>query len=851
MSTWLRRVWHLLNRRRHERELVQEMREHRASMHDPSRFGDTHRLLEQSRDAWGWNWLDDAMQDLKLGVRGLMRAPAFALTGMLILAFGMGLNLTLYQMASVGLLQPPLLKDPETLARFRRQSHNSTSTTVAYPLTQLVAQDKSVLSAVFVESFAAVVWGKNLAAVPALFVSANWFHELGATPAAGRLFGEGIDTKTSTPVAVVSHQFWRTQLGSDPDVVGRTIDVNRKPVTVVGVSSREFTGTDLNQPQLWLVIDQREYVFPDSPLLREWDADGVDMYGRFKDGVSPPAVRERMRALLAAVHQDRPDVVAADEWLEPAMASVNFMDEGERRGIVAVLSLLGALTTLILVVAATNVGNLVLSRATGRARELGVRVALGAKRSRIVRQLMIETLPLTLLGAAGGVTLARWSSDTIAAVGGMPESVSFAPGWSTIAVSLALSMVTLIVIGAMPAWKVARQELIAAMKDGGEQISLNLDKARLRRFLMTAQVCGSCLVLVLSAMMTRTLQRVLSDEPGFSYRQAAVLEPGLARYGYTSDEAVAYWNTVKARVAQQPEAAALALALAPPLGGRVAQTQFDDAPGLEVIENRIEPSFFAAMEIPLMLGRSFQPGDDPQTTVIISRTLADAMYGSLDVLGRGFPRSKPEAMIIGVAGDAHAIRIESAYGAELYRPLGGGDYVQAILIARARGDAATLVPVMREAATLDARILPGVALLRDLFERRVVGTRLASAIAVSTGMLTLFVACMGIFGVVSYGATLRLKEFGIHMALGADARSVVRLVVRQIAWPVAMGMTIGVAAAGPVGMALTGGPIQLQAADPAAYAGALLVFVLSATLAALVPAIRVLKSDPVQALRHS
>jgi putative ABC transport system permease protein len=270
-----------------------------------------------------------------------------------------------------------------------------------------------------------------------------------------------------------------------------------------------------------------------------------------------------------------------------------------------------------------------------------------------------------------------------------------------------------------------------------------------------------------------------------------------------------------------------------------------------VIANHVDPAFFAAMKIPFLAGRTFVPSDDPKTTVIVSRTLALAMYGSLDVLGRGFPRSEPDATIIGVAADAHSIRIESAYSSELYRPLGEDDHVQAILIARARGDAATLAPVLREAASIDSRILPGVGLLRDSFERRLSGTRIASGIAVSSGLVTLLIACLGIYGVVSYGATLRVKEFGIHMALGAEASSVVRLLLRQIVWPVTIGMGLGIAAAGPIGMALTGGPIQLQAADPAAYAGALVVFVASAGLAAVVPAIRVIKSDPIQSLRHS
>ncbi len=850
MITWFRRVWHLVNRCRRERELVREMDEHRGSMHDPSKFGDTHRLLEYSRDAWGWNWLDDATQDLRMGIRGLVRAPIFAVTAILILTFGTGLNLTLYQMATVGLLRPPNITSPETLAKFKRRSPGSSSSTMPYQMAKFVERENDVFSAVLLESTATVMWGKELLPSTALFVSANWFTELGGAASQGRVFSEAVDTAQSAPVVVISHQFWRNQLGSDPAVVGSTREINRFPVTVIGVSAREFAGTDIDQPSMWLVIDQREHVFPDSPFLRAWDAENTAMYGRLNPGVAPSLVRERMRSLLAGLRQERPDIVAENEWLEPMMGSVNFMDDRERNGIVGALSLLGTLTTLVLMVAAANVGNLVLSRATGRSRELGVRVALGADRMRIARQLVIETLPIALGGAAAGLLLATWAADTIATIGGIAENISYAPDWTTAVVAIALSVVALLVVGAVPAWKVARTELIAAIKDGGHQVSVTLDRTRLRRFMMAAQVCGSCLILVLAAMMSRTLQRVLSNDLGFDYEQAAVLEPGLGRHGFTAAQAASYWTTVKDRLAQQPETAAMALALAPPLGRRIQETTLDDAPGLEVVGNRIEPAFFDVMKISLLLGRTFQAGDDPKQTVILSRTLAVAMYGSLDVLGRGFPRSKPAATIVGVVGDAHAIRPEAANTAEVYHPLTPDDYIQAVLIVRARNDVTSLPALLGEAARIDSRLLPGIGLMRDSFERRLTGNRIASGIAVGTGLLTLAIACLGIFGVVSYGATLRAKEYGIHIALGAEARSIVRLVVRRVVWPITIGMTIGAVAAGPIGVALSSGPIQLRASDPAAYAGALLLFVTAALTAAILPAIRVLKGDPIQALRQ-
>lgn len=851
MSTWFRRVWHLLNRRRRERELVTEMRGHREEMHDPARFGDTHRFIEQSRDAWGWNWLDDALQDFRLGVRGLWRAPVFAITGALILTFGIGLNLTLFQFVYVLLLKPPDIPRPDTLARFTRNAPGDTSGTVAYTLTQAVSRDNTVLSAVLVESMAPMQWGDETNAVNALFVSSNWFTELGAPMASGRAFSPDHDGAASPIVAVVNHQFWRSRLGSDPAVVGSTVTINRLPVTIVGLTAREFTGLEIDQPEIWLVIDQREQFYPDSPFLRAWDSDNVHMYGRLKDGVSPEAARDSLRALMRRLHEQRPQDVRDNEWLEPAMGSLNFMTVRERAVFLSRLSLIGLLTTLVLMVAAANIGNLVLSRASGRSRELGVRVALGAGRLRIARQLMIETLPLALLGAAGGLIFAAWFAGGIAVLGGLPDNLSFAPDWRTLMASLVMTVVALIVVGAMPAWKVSRQELIAAVKDGGQQMSSNLDKARLRRLLMGAQVCGSCLILILSAMMIRTLQRVLSEDLGFEYEQAATMQAALGRYGYTGADAIAYWRTVQERVGGHPETAGVTLAVAPPLGSRIQENTFQDVPGLEVVTNRITGSFFDVMRIPLLAGRTFAAGDDVNTTVMVSRILAMEMFGTVDVVGQGFPRSKPVATIIGVVGDAHAIRLGSVRSSELYRPLVDTDYPQAVLIARARGDAAALLPVLREAAALDARVIPGVGLLRDAFSRRVVGARVISGIALLTGVLTLVIACLGIFGVVSYGATLRTKEIGIHVALGAEPAAVIRLVLRQVVWPVALGMTIGIAAAGPMGKALTGGPVQLAASDPAAYISAMAVFVVATVVAALLPARRVLKSDPVHALRHS
>jgi macrolide transport system ATP-binding/permease protein len=853
MTTWFRRVWHLINRPRFERELTREMRAHREMMAEPQAFGDQHRLLERSRDAWGWNWLDDARQDLRLGVRGLLQSPAFTLTAILILSFGIGLNLTVFQMANIVLLRGPAISRPETLARLHRhgQAMRANSEAMPYVAIQRIARDNTALSAVLAEASTPIIWGDEQTVVEASFVSANWFVEIGSGPLYGRVFIPQLDgAGDAPPTAIVSYQFWQTNLGANPALIGTTVRINDRPVTLIGVMPKTAPELDLDQSALWLPINQRDYYFPASTFLRDWTSNNTAMYGRLKDGVSPAAAREMLRTTMRAISQEQPAYFDSDEWLEPAMATENFTEPAERLAFIGVASVMGLLSSMVLLVAAANLGNLVLARATGRARELGVRVALGARRSRIVRQLAIETLPLGLAGTAGGLLFAAWAANTIAALSGAPLYLDFAPDWRALVVSLALTALALAVVGALPAWKVAQQDLAAAIKDGGQQVSMRLDRARVRRLMLAAQVGGSCLILIVSAMMARSLQRMLSSDLGFDYTQSTVLQTPLARYGIEGEAARSYWIAVKERVISHPETQEAAMVLSAPFSGRTNEPRYSEAPRLRVVENRVEREYFSLLDIPLLRGRTFESGDDPGTAVVISQALARQMYGSVDVVGLGFPKSRPQDTIVGVSGDASSIRPGAAGVAEIYRPLAPDDYSRALLLARARTDPKRLLPVLREAAQANAQVPFGVRLLKDDFDRRVSSSRIASGVAGSVGLLTLLLACIGIFGVVSYGASLRTKEIGIHLALGAGRGSILQLIMRGVLFPVSFGMAAGTIAAVPIGFALAQSPLQLAAADPLSYAGALVVLAAVGGAAALLPALRALGADPIRALRH-
>jgi predicted permease len=695
------------------------------------------------------------------------------------------------------------------------------------------------------------------------FVSANWFDELGYGPLYGRMLTETIDTRSDIPSIVVSYTFWKNRLGADPAVVGTTAYLDRKPVVIAGVTQENFPGLDFTVASVFVPISQREYFYPDSKFLRAWNSSTVDMYGRFKDGVSVAVARESIRATVQAASREHPEI-KSDHWLEPRLATDAFMSAGQRSDIFIVLSLIGALTTIVLMVAAANLGNLVMSRATGRVRELGVRMALGARRSRIIRQLVIESVPLVMLGVAGSLAFATTVSTTVGYFADFPPYFDFSIEWQTIAVATALGAIGLIVAGLLPAWKVAQQSLIDAIKDGGHQVSSSLDRALMRRVLVAAQVAGSCVLIIVAGMMVRSVQRVVSGSIGFDYEKAVVLSMPLGRYGMNAEASRSYWYAVRERVRANPAVASAAIVTAPPLGGRVYETGYNATPGLRTMSQSVDPEYFATMDIPLISGRLF--GESEAGRVIVSRRLALEMYGTLDVLGQPFPKaaggrsrasgdvarlSAPEGTIVGIAADAHSIKVNATDVAELYRPLKLEDFSLVFLVARARSDAELLPPILREAGSRDPRVIPVAHAMHEDFDKAMQGPRIAGALTSVIGLVTLLLACLGIFGVVSYGMALRTKEIGIRVALGAHRPALVRVIVRNVLTPVITGMALGVIVAVPVGKALATEPFYLESIDPVVFVVALIVLLLAGASAALWPALRMLRGNPVEALRHS
>ena len=427
LGEWLRRVWYLLNRRRLDAALREEMAAHRAQMNRPGRFGNSLRLREEAHDVWGWRWLDDLGRDLRLGVRTLRRSPGFTLASLAILSVGIGINLAFFQVVDVALLQPLHVTAPQTLVLFHYRSPTFMSTGVPYPVARFVGARTDALSAVLVSRGAMGAWGDlGDEIVPGEFVSTNWFDELGASAAAGRVLHAGTDDGPAAPaVVVLSYRFWQRSFGGQFGIIGRTVRLNGQPAVVVGVADAQFRVLARDDPRFWIPIEQIDAFQPGSHIRTDWVTKNVTMYGRLRPGVSAAVAKTVLAAALDQLSAIRPDAIERGQWLEPYSAVDRFMPPQERRQAWTVVTGVAVLTAIVLMVTCLNLSNLTLVRAISRLREMSIRTALGAGRWRIVRHLGIESVLLATAGTLGCWVLGVGTTAVVASATEVSLPVGF------------------------------------------------------------------------------------------------------------------------------------------------------------------------------------------------------------------------------------------------------------------------------------------------------------------------------------------------------------------------------------------------------------------------------------------
>jgi len=489
---------------------------------------------------------------------------------------------------------------------------------------------------------------------------------------------------------------------------------------------------------------------------------------------------------------------------------------------------------LILAVACGNLGSLVLARGVARAREITIRVAIGAGRGRLVRQLFTESLLLGILGSVAGLSLGYVVLRSLMAVSGTPAWMNPAPDWRVIVFAIALGILAAILFGLAPAFQVVRQRNRATL---------------VRQILIGAQVAASCVLLIVAALLVRTLNRA-SGDPGFAYRQVVSINPSLGEHGYSPAKARAYIDTVESRLRSVPGVDLVSSASTPPLGNKTVTIGLKSAGRLiQIHPNGVEPSYFQTMRIPLLRGRNLMRGD--ADAVVVSQSLAALGWPGEDPLGKQLDLDDRRFTVVGISANARVAQPEDRDSTEAYFLANAADMPSMVVLVRTSGRpeqlALTLASIAKAA---DPAIVPDVQLMNASFQQRLRGPQY-SALSVSLlAFVALFLACLGIVGLVAYAVSQRTKEIAIRMALGAKPPHVFAIVILQFARPVVVGLLVGLAGAVALSTILRQVLFGTGSLDPVAYLGAIGIFTATVVLASLFPASRALRVDPMRALRN-
>jgi predicted permease len=793
--------------------------------------------------------------DLRYGARTLAKSPAFAAVAVLSLALGIGANTAIFSVVDAVLLRPLPYRDP---ARLVAVLHDGWK-----PVAPANFLDWREQNRTFEAMAAAQVWGPSLTGrdrpeeLHALRLSANMFRVLGVEPSLGRTFAEGEDEPGRDRVVVLGDGIWRRRFGADPRIVGQTVTLDGESYTVVGVMPHGFQFAPFwaTKAELW------------SPLAlgaRASDRRGQSLrvFARLKDGVTREQAQADMEAINRRLAEAYPE---ANKGLTVSVDSLHEKAVGRARP--ALLLLLGAVG-FVLLIACANVANLMLARGAARRKEMAVRLALGASRLRVVRQLLTESVMLALLGGAAGLLIAVWGVAALVALG--PEVLPRAQGVGldarVLSFTLALSVATGLLFGLAPALQTTKPDLNESLKDRSRGATAGRKRDRVRRLLVVAEVALSLVLLVGGGLMLRSFLRLTSVDPGFDPRGVLTMTVPLNGSGHKTDaERAAFFEQLLTQVRALPGVKSASAINHLPLGGDVwtlgfkVEGQPEPPPGQKpgAVYRVILPDYFRAMGAALVEGRDFDARDDARgaAVVIVNESLARAAWPGLDPLGKRITVSDETnpREVVGVVRDLKQGEWAAEPKPEMYLPHAQAASPSGMtLVVRAAGDPLKLAPAVQSRVWAIDKSLPvsGVMSMEEVISGAVGPQRLNALLLGVFAAAALLLAVVGIYGVMSYTVAERTHEIGLRMALGAEGRDVLRMVVGQGLALASVGLAVGLAGALALTRLMSGLLYGVSATDPLVFGGVALVLTLAALLASYLPARRATKVDPMVALRY-
>ncbi|HLN00195.1 MAG TPA: ABC transporter permease [Bryobacteraceae bacterium] len=876
------------NRARRENELEEEIQMHlrlaerdrmergetaaEARANVRREFGNVLQTKEVTRAQWGWVWLGQFSMNTRYVLRSLRRSPGFTLVSLMSLALGIGANTGFFSLIDALMLRALPVIEPDRLVQLVVEGDYFSNATW-----EQLRDRQNALSGVFAwghTGFDLAVGGEK-EPVEGLYVSGGYFNTLGVQALRGRVLVPDDDRRGGPLVAVISHAFREQQYGSDPQVIGRTIRVNGHPFTIVGITPPGFFGVDVGRRFDVAVPLASQTVFePQGPLADRFFS-WLSVMGRLKPGSTVRNAATGLNTLAPVIFEaaaspdlspeERRQFLRSQFNIRAAGTGLSGIREHYARGLVLLLSIVG----VVLFIACANLASLLLARADARRREIAVRLALGAGRAILIRQFLIESLLLAILGAALGVGLAQWGGRAL--VSFLDLSLDLAPDLRVLGFTAGLAIVTSLLFGFAPALEATRSGPNDALKEGSRGLTAGQRRAwSLGRTLVAAQVALSLLLMTGAGLLVRSLHTLLTQKMGFERNGVLLIDLDFTNTSNTPQQQTAVAEDLLARMQTLPGVVSASRSAVTPVSGMFWQWNVRvEAPGGQVRSehvffNLVSPGYFATMRTPLLAGRTFNSQDTATSlrVAIVNEAMARRLFPGVNPIGRvyrsdAFPGAPPKELvteIVGLAGGAKYLGLRDAVPPTMYLPiiqnpppfLPAGTY--ALRFTGPLKDLKTRVEQTIRA--MNPRISLEFRLLSEQVEGSLLQERLVALLSALFGALALLLAAIGLYGLIAYSVTRRFHEIGVRMALGAGRGAVEWLVLREVGALLLGGLTLGVAATVPATHLVRSMLYGLAPNDPSTLTGACALLLMVGLAAAWIPVRRAARVDPMASLRH-
>ena len=807
--------------------------------------------------------MSNLLRDLRYGVRMLARTPAFTAVAILSLALGIGANATVFSLMDAVMLRSLPVQNPDQIVLVATGvTGEPPHTDFSYPLYKSLRDNNQAATLIgYAETNFGIAAGDRTDRIHGEMVSANYFDVLGVAPAMGSAFAPQDEMPGAPRAAVISDALWTKLLGRDPAVLNKTIMLNGRNFSVVGVAPKEFSGLVRGLPtDVWITLPHNAEFENTPQLLNTPTMSWMSLAGRLKPGVSVEQASSQLSTVIRAVSTDVGENANWGVILTPAPAGNGaYVEDFSSR-----LTLLFLAVALILAIACANVASLLLARSKARSKEISVRLALGATRFRIVRQLLTEAFLLSLAGGALGLLVAYWTSGLASAfVNTSSGLLSFdvSPNTRVLLFTLLASVITVLLFGVIPALKSSRVNLVPTLKEGNIGTPIFGRGPSLQSMLVVTQVGLSLILLTAAGLFVRSLWKLQSIDKGFAAQNVMAMSMNMGLQGFDAKRGANFYSAAVQDLASTSGVESVTLASALPLtpGGtrmelppNATKPAVNEKVSIDIVT--VAPRFFETTGLPLMLGRDFRAIDSDKSNkvVVVNESMARKFWPNQEVVGHSFSDGRDTWEIVGVARDTKYRNLRETPRLTMYRPIAQAYVPSMNLVARTSGDPAVVAPLIQR--RLQA-IEPTLAVynVRSLTEhvgRAVYVERIQSMTFASLGLLALILTAIGIYGVVAYAVAQRTHEIGIRIAIGAQRSDVLKMVLVKGLVLAAWGSVIGLVACYWLSRFISSQLYGVTPYDPLTLVSVAAILAVVALFASFVPARRATKVNPLIALRY-